>query len=316
MTKSPKMKNTFKLLFACTLLLTGLPSCKKDKTVTVTTPAPRLIFKFKFDSTQARLDNFGNAAVLPSSHRAQSPKFNAMSAHYIELANDAQLLGQGKILYNASTTTAGGAAAIDFAHSISVSDGQEFFSMPISQVVPGTYKWLRVSLAYQNYDIVYKSNALPGNGLGTGTIASFIGYNTYLTSYKIKTQTISPSLATGGPGNHKQGYWGFETTVAGTAYTSDGQSPAGATTVVNPMPNSPIPAGSCVVTGQFIGPGGILESLTITGTEGNDVVITVSLSTNNSFEWVEHSGDNYFQPAAGDTVVDMGIRGLIPFSSK
>ncbi len=306
-----------KSILILVLALSGFCACKKDKVVTTTTTAaPRLVFRFKFDSTQVRLNNLGVVATIPANHRTQSPKFNAMSAHYIEMANDGQLLGGGNILFNSPTTTAGGAAAIDFNQAVVVAQGQDFFSVPLSQVAAGTYKWLRVSLAYQNYDIVYKSAALPGSGLGTGTIASFIGYNTYLTTYKIKTQTISPSAATGGPGNHKQGYWGFETTVAGTAYTSDGQSPAGATTVVNPMPGSPIPAGSCVVTGQFVNTAGALQSLTITGNENRDIVITVSLSTNNSFEWVEHTGDNYFQPAAGDTVVDMGIRGLIPISNN
>jgi len=303
------------LIFAIALI--GFASCKKDKVVATTAPpAPRLIFKFKFDSTQVRLNNLGAPATLPATHKAQSPKFNSMSAHYIEMANDGELLGGGSILFNAPTTTAGGAAAIDFNQAVVVAEGQNFFSVPLSQVAAGTYKWLRVSLAYQNYDILYKSTALPGNQLGTGTIASFIGYNTYVTSYKIKTQTVVPSAATGGPGDHKQGYWGFETTVAGTAYTSDSQSPAGATTVVNPMPGSPIPAGSCVVTGQFVNTGGITQNLTITGKETSDIVITVSLSTNNSFEWVSHSGGSYFQPAAGDTVVDMGIRGLIPFSNQ
>ena len=43
-----------------------------------------------------------------------------------------------------------------------------------------------------------------------------------------------------------------------------------------------------------------------------------SLSTNNSFEWVEHGGDNYYEPTNNidpltkDTVVDMGIRGMVP----
>jgi hypothetical protein len=301
------------------LSLTLLSACKKNDPAPAppsTTNAARLVFKFKFDSTQARLNNFGNASVIPATHRAQSPRFNSMGAHYVELANDGNLLGQGKVLYNAPTTTAGGASAIDFNQSVTVSEGQEFFSVPLSQFSPGTYKWLRVSLAYQNYDIIYKDSHLPGTGLGSGTIASFIGFDTYITNYKIKTQTISPSAATGGPGNHLQGYWGFETTVAGTAYTSDGASRSGATTVVNPMPGSPIPAGSCVVTGQFVSKYGMPQVLTITGRETSDIVITVSLSTNNSFEWVEHSGDNYYQPAAGDTVVDMGIRGLIPFSNK
>jgi hypothetical protein len=41
-------------------------------------------------------------------------------------------------------------------------------------------------------------------------------------------------------------------------------------------------------------------------------VITVSLSTNKSFEWTELDGDNKFEPVNGETVVDMGIRGMLP----
>jgi len=50
-----------------------------------------------------------------------------------------------------------------------------------------------------------------------------------------------------------------------------------------------------------------------------DDVITVSLSTNKSFEWKDKNGDGLFQPlnilntGVEDSVVDMGIRGLIPF---
>lgn len=77
------------------------------------------------------------------------------------------------------------------------------------------------------------------------------------------------------------------------------------------MPNplfatSPIPAGSCVVTGEFPAP------LTITGSEQEDVVIIVSISTNKSFEWAETDGNNLFDPVNGETVVDMGVRGMIP----
>jgi hypothetical protein len=61
-----------------------------------------------------------------------------------------------------------------------------------------------------------------------------------------------------------------------------------------------------VVTGAFAAP------LVITGTETEDVVITVSLSTNKSFEWSDDLGDNIYEPLAGDTVVDMGVRGMIP----
>lgn len=291
-------------------------SCKKkttDEEDNHTHTAHRLIFKFKFDSAQVRLDNFGVASTLPANHRAQSPKFNKMAAHYIELAQtDFTAVGGGIKLYHAPETSVGGATAIDFNQSVRVGDGQEFFSVPLSQVSAGTYKWLRVSLAYQNYDIVYKNNLIP-SGFGTGTVASFIGYNTYITNYTIKTQSETVN------DDKLQGYWGFETTVLGSTYKLTGQAPPGSTTVVNPNnANSPIQPGSCLVTGQFVAANGANSPLIILGTEEHDIIVTVSLSTNDSFEWVEHGGDSYYEPTnttdptVQDTVVDMGIRGMIP----
>ncbi|MDP2387128.1 MAG: hypothetical protein Q8M29_12200 [Bacteroidota bacterium] len=306
------MKKIF--LFSLVLVI-SLVSCKK-KTIEEeddhTHTAPRLIFKFKFDSTQVRLNDSGQVSLLPSNHGAQCPKFNKMSAHYIEISGDFDSVGKGKVLYRAPEVTTGGSLAIDFNQSVRVGDGQEFFSIPLSQVSAGIYKWLRVSVAYQNYDIVYKNTVIP-SGFGTGTIASFIGFNTYITSYTIKNQSQAINA------NKLQGYWGFETTVLGTSYVSTGQAPPGATTVPNPnLANSPIPAGSCLVTGQFKAANGANAPLIIQGTEEHDIIVTVSLSTNNSFEWVEHGGDSYFEPVNAtnplvqDTVVDMGIRGMVP----
>jgi hypothetical protein len=83
--------------------------------------------------------------------------------------------------------------------------------------------------------------------------------------------------------------------------------------VVNPLfASSPIPAGSCLVTGQFVNANGGNQLLTITGNETSDITVYVSLSTNKSFEWVEHGNDTWYEPLGGDTVVDMGIRGMIP----
>ena len=156
-------------------------SCKKN-----TTYKPKLIFKYKFDNTQVRLNNLGQASTIPSGHGAQSPVFNLMSAHYIEISpKDSLLLGYGEVLYRATETTAGGANAIDFEKSIFAKDGDEFYSVELSKVKAGTYKNLRVSLAYQNYNINYKY----GTYSLTGTLASFVGFNTYIKSYKIKDQT-------------------------------------------------------------------------------------------------------------------------------
>ena len=54
------------------------------------------------------------------------------------------------------------------------------------------------------------------------------------------------------------------------------------------------------------------QPLVITGNETKDIVINVSLSINNSFEWIDAAGDNIYEPAV-DTVVDMGIRGVVPY---
>lgn len=269
---------------------------------------PKLIFKFKFDSTQVRLNNFGQPTVVPAGNAAQSPRFNGMSTHYIELApNDMTQVGGGVVLYKAEETTCGGDNAINFCKSVVCKENEICFSKPLSEIAAGSYKWLRVSLAYQNYDIKVRAN---GQNL-TGTIGSFVGFNTYVTKYKMKSAVMTPT-AGGGAGNHSQGYWGFYTNVMGVDYKADGQAPA--TTVVNPnFANSPIPAGSCLVTGEFFKTANnTVSPLVITGNETQDIIITISLSTNKSFEWKETTMDGLFQPEAQETVVDMGLRGMIP----
>jgi len=283
--------------FAAAFLL-AVVSCKKDSTTTPTpiTPAgPRLILKFKFDSTQVRLNNFGLPSTIPANHAAQSPHFNKMSAHYVEFARNAfTALGAGKVVYHAPETNLGGGTAIDHDLGIEVADNGEFLNIPLTSLDTGVYQWLRVSLAYQNYDVRF---SVFGSTY-TGTIASFIGYKTYIGSYHIHDSLVTVNA------NRLQGYWAFEVDQPFFPVVT-GQAPG--TTVVNPLfSTSPIPAGSCVETGQFATP------LHITGSETSDVVIVVSLSTNKSFEWVEHGGNTLYQPLEGDTVTDMGVRGLIP----
>lgn len=270
-----------------------------------------LIFRFQFDSTQVRLNNIGQPATVAAGNAAQSPVFKGMSAHYLELAPGMlTALGKGTVLYHASETTAGGATAIDFSKMKVVKDGEVFFQVPVKDVAPGSYEWLRVSLAYQTYDVRYRVDtsiaSIPINGNFSGTVASFIGFNTYISSYTIGSQSIPVN------GNRKQGYWGFESTLSGgglsQTVTSSGQTPEGATTVPNPIfATSPIPQGSCVVTAAFA-PG----ALVITGKETADIVVEVSLSTNKSFEWKDDFANGVWEPMRQERVVDMGIRGMIP----
>jgi hypothetical protein len=248
---------------------------------------------------------------MPAGHAGQSPVFNKMSAHYVELSPTAfTAVGAGAVLYKAPETTAGGSTAIDFDQSKFAGNNETFFSIPLKDINAGEYEWLRISLAYQNYDVKYYLDTVvsgvPIQQEFSGTVASFIGFNTYIKNYTIHNQAITVNA------NKKQGYWGFETVlnIAGISYpfSTTGQAPDGATTVVNPLfATSPIPPGSCLVTAAFT-PG----KLKITGNETSDIVVEVSLSINNSFEWIEVVNDGKWSPSKGESVVDMGIRGMIP----
>jgi hypothetical protein len=335
-----------KLIVLSLITLIAFASCKKDTTNTttttppVTTPAPQLRFVFKFDSTQVRLGDSGQVVNVPANHRAQNPHFNGMSVHHIEMAQtNTTAVGFGAVLYTtptntnvpsitvwntSHTTSQTYTDAIIFSDETIVGNGVQFFSKPLSQITPGTYPYLRVSVAYQNYTINYgvlagttaSGYTFPSNYYTTGTIASFIGYNTYIDGYTIKTQNVTVN------GAKQQGYWGFESSyvAGGVTYTTTvntGQAPQGATTVVNPLfASSAVPPGSCLVTGEFVASNGTtIKPLTITGNETSDIIVTVSMSTNNSFEWKYNSSnpnDGRIYPLNGDTVVNMGVRGMIP----
>jgi len=313
------------------VILIASSSCKKTNP---TTTHPHLIFKFVFDSTQVRLNNFGQPDTMPAGHAGQNPQMNVMSGHYIELAQNATTaLGAGAVLYMTPTTTAGGSSAIDFSQEVLTPNNGTFYSVALDSVTPGTYQYLRVSLAYQNFGVQLHYDTSFNYTVGSTTVpininqnfpctvASFVGVNTYITSYTVNTESITVNA------NKLQGYWGFESkgtynvSYGGSSYPypynflESGQAPAGATTVVNPLfATSPIPAGSCVATGQFQTSGtSNLTSLTITGHETSDIVVTVSLSTNKSFEWVDLNGNGLWEPTQGENIVNMGIRGLIPY---
>ena len=288
------MKNQI-IIFLLFLMASGFcfMSCSNEDS---TSAEPMLIVKFKFDKNQIRLNNTGMPSSVLPGNAAQSPDFNSISAHYFELAPNATTqLGEGTVLYHAPETSIGGSNAIDFNESKIVGENEVFLKIPLSQVAAGSYSWARVSLLYQNYNIGIRHDGADY----TGTLASFVGFNTYIGSHAIGNNFFDINA------NRAQGYWAFA--LNGFPYSTQGQAPAGATTVPNPIAlTSPIPQGSCVVTGQFA------DNLVITGNETQDIIVTLSLSINNSFEWHEVTPDGKFEPAIGETVTDMGLRGLIP----
>ena len=283
----------FVVLFSLIVGAFAFFSCEDSDDVS---EEPHLIVKFKFDPNQVRLNNLGQPATIPSGHAAQSPDFSKISPHYFELAPTAYTqLTEGTVLYHADETTQGGSLAIDFSKAVVVGEGEAFLKIPLSQVAQGNYEYVRVSLAYQESNISIRNNGADY----LGKLASFVGYNSYITTHSIGNNSFPVNA------NRLQGYWAFA--LNDFPYATSGQAPAGATTVPNPIAaTSPIPSGSCVVTGKFA------QNLIINGNETRDVVITLSLSSNNSFEWQEVTSDGKYEPSIGENVVDMGLRGLIP----
>ncbi len=288
-------KNT--LGFSLFLLGAALAGCNEGDPANAT-PSPQIVLTLKVDPNQERLDNFGNAASMPAGHAAQTPKFHKIAIHYVELLeNQYTQLGSGIVLYDSPMTSAGGAEAIDFNKTIIASPPATAALGDASQIPAGTYNYMRVSINYQEYDVAFEHSLV---GMVTGRLASFVGENSYITSFDLNGESIQVN------GNKAQGYWAFKP----ASYPAvQGQAPAGSTTVVNPIAaDSPIPPGSCVATGKFSVP------LVITG--GKQVNLEASLSNNQSFEWTDGDGDGKWDPELNETVVDMGIRGLVPSGSE
>jgi hypothetical protein len=284
------MKKLF-LVFLFIVATLSFFSCEKDEV-----NEPMLVIKFVFEDNQVRLNNLGQPSAVANGNAAQTPVFNAISAHYLEMSPNANTqLGFGEIIYHAAETNIGGTNAIDFSQAKIVSEGETFLKIPLSAINSGSYEWLRVSLSYQNYQISVRNQGVDYNG----TLASFVGFNTYINTHSIGNNIFPID------GNKAQGYWAFA--INNQPYSASGQAPTGATTVPNPLSaTSSIPPGSCVVTGKFA------NNLVITGNETKDITMTLSLSINNSFEWHEVAADGKFEPSLGENVVDMGLRGLIP----
>ena len=310
------MKKTF--LFAA--IAFAIASCTKTPDdPTNGTSDKKLQFAFAFDSTQVRLGSLGQVVAVMAGHAAQCPKFRKCAVHYIELAQDSLTwIGTGAVLYRGDEVTTGGTAAIDFSKISQAAAGEIFKEFAFKNMAKGTYKWIRVSAAYQNYDIKYNilntGFPAPYNQYlnQTGTVSAFIGFNSYIQTFKPLNHTFTVNA------NKGQGYGAIESVIntgAPAPYnqyavnnTWEGQ--ANFTTVVNPARLAiGVPLGSCLISAKLDKP------LVITGNETADILTTLSFSTNKSFEWIDnnHNGKLDFDgttPANSDQVIDMGLRGL------
>ena len=311
-TKLNQMKIlSFAFFFLSILAISCTPTT--DETVNPNTTDKKIRFQFKFDENQTRLGALGQPAEIPEGNAAQTPDFQKLSVHVIDMTpNRFTPYGQGFLAYKGAETTTGGANAVDFDKAIIEDENNIFLELPLSDIEPGTYEYARVSVSFQQYKVKFNINNVPQVGDLEGqmaTVASFLGFNNYIGDVQVRDQTLSVN------DDKLQGFWAFETdlTAPWSSYNQlySGESPAGATTVVNPLAgDSDIPAGSCVVTGAFT------EPLIITGEEVDDVLVTLSFSINESFEWKDLNGngelDFYVDDASqNEQIVDMGLRGLV-----
>lgn len=303
---------------ACVFLLYVLMmSCTKTDNGEVS--EAKLILRFKFDSTQQRLNSRGELSYLAPEHAARSPVINSMAVHYIELSPDASTpLGQGSVIYKGGETDIVGARAIDYEQAAFFGNYEVFFAIPLKNFPAGEYEWLRLEPTAMSGSVPChidttitvttdtSSNTITIDQDFFGNFTGLTGYNTYIRDILFPAGLLTIE------DNRKQGFWGFETTIGAEGfseiYTDSAQSPGGSLTVVNPLhATSPLPEGSGVITAAFV-PG----KLIVTGKETENIIVEVSLSTNQSFEWKEIVNNGKWDPLEGEPVIDMGIRGMIP----
>lgn len=309
------MKINSLLFFTFFALLLG--ACNKEEPTELPhgqEDGPVLRVVFVMDSSAARLDNLGDPVTVAAGNAAQHPDFEVLGLHFMGLyADKFTPYDAGQSLFVTPTTEAGGVAAIDFDEELFLTETDNEIQIPLSQVAAGTYEYFRASIGYQKYSVDYNlsgASSSPNWPAGIsddidvkGTVASFLGYNTYIHQYTIASSVIDVNA------NKLQGYFGLETEgeVAGYPINEVTLGDAPQTTVPNPINDtSPVPAGSCVVTGKFP------TALLIPENPTEDIRIQVVISINNSFEWVDGNGNGKYEPLLGEQVVDMGTRGVFP----
>ena len=307
--------NKTNLIFSLLIGVT-LWSCSTEQSAGSPEPeVARLNITFIMDADAERLDNLGNPAAVPEGNAAQNPDFDILGVHFIGLYPDKFTpYDEGVTITSTATTGSGGELAIDFDSELFFNEEINTLSVPLSYVAAGSYEYIRASVGYQKYTIAYNlegaETEIPDWPEGVddnidvdGIVASFLGYNTYIGNYVIKDQAVPVN------GNKAQGYFGLETkgNIEGFVFAQVTQGEAPRTTVPNPISEtSPVPEGSCIVTGQFP------SALVIPANATEDINIEVVISINNSFEWEDANGNGKYEPLLGENVVDMGTRGVFP----
>ncbi len=227
---------------------------------------------------------------MPNGHGAHSPTYNGIFIGLIELLADSTIpFGEGVSLMIQSLTINFSDTGYACCNSL-IADGYVFNVGIDTSAIPNTFKYIRISFIYENFSIWYKFN---GNSYNA-SVAAFLAPKTLAYNYHINDSSYSSFSV------KLNGQWELEVDTPGYGTVLRGIA---STTQPNVLSSSsPIPIGGCIVTCP------ILPTLFLD--QPDTKIITISISSNKSFEWVDHSDPNYFEPFDGDTIVDVGIRGV------
>lgn len=251
-----------------------------------------LRIKVDVNAIQARLDDMAQESSMADTNFGVAPKVELIGIHSIELVADENVkVGKGEMLYKGAEVSAGGANAIDFRETLTMAPGEYILEVPLSQVPNGTYEWIRLGVCFQRFTVT-KYNK--GNPL-TATFAAFTDFNTYLEELTIRTQDVIVY------DDKKQGYFAYEN-------VSNFKEEGFATTVTVPNPLSakaPLPENSGIHTARFD------EPLVIDRVNNKDIELTLSLSTNKSFEWNDKNRNQRWDWDIDEKVVDFGFRSMV-----
>jgi hypothetical protein len=302
--------HAFKFLTLITLILCSFLTSCKDKN------NAQVHFVIKFDPLQERLSANGMSTPIPAGRAVQTPNMNQIGVESLELvANNTTPVGKGLSVFQAAPRVNGSDVLTDFDQLKKVGDGATIVSIPFKKLAVGKYEYVRLAVAYQNFDILFSIQEVPFAGNFTderGTFAVFLGKSNFIGSHTIASKSEKID------GVKPQGYWVFETKFP-SAYVSlnrlfSGKVPDSTLTFVNPLyQTAALPVGSNFITARFDTP------LSITGQENQDVTVVLTLSTNKSFEWDEsilknnkwdsNAQANTGQPSV-ERAVDVGFRGM------
>jgi hypothetical protein len=232
----------------------------------------------QFDSTQERLDNYGNIAPIPVGHAAQSPTNNSVLIKAIKFLKD-------------STSGYDSGTEVYYNSDNSLASGASYYDTQISSPdAPGTFKFIRIYFYHQKFNINFRQN---GN-LHSGRVLSFLWPFDFNYSYQIQDSTILTDSVT------EKGEWYLESSdLPSILHGTVPYSPTGPNVLFY---SYGVPIQQYIVTCP-ISPNLFLD-------RPDSKTITISISTNHSFEWIEHSDPAFFEPFNGDTIVDLGIRGI------